>query len=143
MVPAVLRPRRGVPDALAHHVGQRRSDSLQPHRVPGQAADVQVVHGRGQAAEQIGPDDLGRGVGDVDEHLAVADLNGVRPDVLPAVPADAGAELEFPVVPGVREHAVLHVSAHQGVTLVRASIVAGEDAAGRSEQRDSLVQVGE
>ena len=55
----------------------------------------------------------------------------------------ARAELELPVVPRAGQHAVLHVTAHQRVALVRAAVVAGEHPARSAEQRDPLVQVGE
>src|SRR5262249_18365086 len=100
-------------------------------------------HGRGQAGKQLRPDHLGRGVGDVNEHLAIAYLHRIGPDVLAPVLADAAAELELPVVPGAGQHAVAYVAAHQRVTLVRTAVVTREDPAWRAEQRDPLVQVGE
>src|SRR3546814_6899564 len=86
---------------------------------------------------------VGRRIGDVDPDLAVDDLHRVAPEPVAADQRLSAGKVELPVMPVAGEDAVSAAALrerpfHQRVALVRAAVVAGEDAAGAGENRDLL-----
>src|SRR3546814_19484008 len=86
---------------------------------------------------------VGRRIGDVDPDLAVDDLHRVAPEPVAADQRLSAGKVELTVMPVAGEDAVSAAALrerpfHQRVALVRAAVVAGEDAAGAGENRDLL-----
>ena len=144
MVPAVLHARSAEVDTFSYDLCERRPDLSEPHRVAGHAPDIDLADGFDEAFEELGGDDLCGRVGDIDEHLTVANLDRVRANRLAAETGHASlVEFELPVVPGAGESLPFHLTLEEGVCLVRAAVVDGVHISRCAEQGDALVVVSE
>ena len=137
MGPAELHALPGPVDGVAQRIEGIGAEPVQARDFARHAIVGVVLPGLAQAGEDPGAA-LGEGrVREVDPHLAAADLDRVGAQPFAAVEVPAALQVELPVMPVASEDApVVELALAQGVALVGATVVAGEHAARRVEQRD-------
>ena len=131
----VVSPGDGGGDAF----NELRPCGLQAGQFPGHAV-VLVAGKRCRKAFQRRPGPLlGGRIGDVEPDRPVGHVHRVAPHLVAANQGLARLQVEFPVVPVAGEDAAtVELALHQGIALVGAAVVAGEDTLVAMEQGDLL-----
>ena len=137
MGPPELHAIEGPVDGFAQRIEGIGTEPVQARKLARHAFVGVVLAGLGEACEDPGAALGERRVRKVDPDLAAADLHRIGAQPLAAVEVPAAFEVELPVVPVAGQDAPLvEASLAQRIALVRAAVVAGEQATRGVEQRD-------
>ena len=126
--PAELEAVVGPVNRGGHGLGGIGADLHQAGKLAGDAFVVVIAEGGFEIGHGLGLALFHRRIDDLDPDLAVAHLHGIDAQAVAVALVLAGGEIELPVVPVAGELAVaVQRPLAQGITFVRAAVVAGKD----------------